>query len=122
MNCNDAKKNADEKLAKMGYEHPSTAKYCSTPQYMSYSVTDEQKKREKPGEYVSQTNYDPYATFDSNGENTARKIDICPKCEQKAMCECSCELQDMMCASGHIWYTKNNKVVLGDPHEGEDDD
>jgi len=119
MNPEEARKNLDANLSKMGYVHPTDADSSRQPQYMSYAVTEEQKKKQQYGDYVSQKPFDPYATFDNQTSDTHR-TDICPVCESKAMYSCSCSLQDVMCAKGHIWYVlKSGKVKVGDPHENE---
>lgn len=122
MNPEEARKNLDAKLSQMGYVHPAEAASSRQPQYMSYSVTEEQKKKEQYGDYISQKPFDPYATFDTENppKNETQKTDICPMCDKKAMYSCSCSLQDMMCAKGHIWFVlKNGTIKIGDPHEDE---
>lgn len=122
MNPEEARKNLDATLAKMGYQHPEETVNSRQPQYMSYSVTEDQKKQDKYGDYISQKPYDPYATF--NTEEVLRetqRTNTCPVCENKALYSCSCSLQDMMCGKGHIWFVlKNGTIKTGDPHENED--
>lgn len=121
MNPKEAKEKLDTKLAQMGYVHPTQSDNSRQPQYMSYSVTEEQKKKDQYGDYISQKSFDPYATFDSEEiKKEIQSTNICPVCENKAMYSCSCSLQDMMCAYGHIWFVlKNGKISIRDPHENE---
>lgn len=120
MDPENARRGLDAKLAEKGYVHPESSNWSKQPQYMSYSYTDEQKKKSDMGEYgSSSTNYDPYSTFNSEiNTSESQRNNICPFCDQKAMYECNCDLNDMMCAKGHIWYiTKKGEIQLGDPHK-----
>lgn len=121
MNPDDAKKKIDAQLAKMGYVHPTEGNSSRQPQYMGYSVSDDQKALGM-GEYLAPKPYDPYAVFnaENSGANTDH-TDICPLCDEKAMYSCSCPFLDMMCKQGHIWFVqKNGTVKIGDPHEDEE--
>jgi hypothetical protein len=119
MNPEEAQKKLDEQLAKMGYVHPTDASNSRQPQYMAYSVTDDQKNHGM-GEYQSNKPYDPYATFNSENTSDTQHTDICPVCDKKAMYSCNCSSGDMMCKEGHIWFVLQNGLVkIGDPHENE---
>jgi hypothetical protein len=123
MNPDEAMKKLDAQLAKMGYVHPTEADSSRQPQYMAYSVTDDQKTSGM-GEYKSHKPYYPYATF--NAEETVsdtQRTDICPLCDLKALYSCSCSLSDMMCKQGHIWFVlKNGTVKIGDPHKDDEEE
>lgn len=107
MNDEQLRKNINEKLSKMGYEHPSVADNSRNPQYMGYNT-----------DYFSQS-YEPYSKVNETIQTeTSVTVDRCPMCEGKALYACDCDFRDMMCDSGHIWYVlKNGTIGLGDPHE-----
>jgi hypothetical protein len=104
MSNNDEK--SRENLKIVGYEHPTdTNSFTNT-----YKVYSEDSK----DVYVSQTQ-DTYAKFDNNSSS---RINICTKCEHKALYVCPCPIGEMMCKNNHMWYTtKQGIIVFEDPHQ-----
>lgn len=92
-------------------------------------------KYSHPEEIVPVTNRNPYSSYNekegnyefvsSNTYSTfssepVKKITrpVCPDCDTPAIFECSCNLKDMECKNGHIWYIDvKGKVIKGDPHD-----
>jgi hypothetical protein len=118
MNPEEARKNLDDQLSKMGYIHPENGDDSRFSKYMSYSVSEEQKKNNGYGDYVSQSTLDPYATFNEK-VNVGSNQYLCPECSLPAVYECDCTYYDVMCKNLHVWYTKDGKLISGDPHADE---
>ena len=106
----------EAKLAEKGYEYsdePYGGGNNANP-YKSVSETDTDT-------YMSQKQ-DIYAKYD---ENSAEKpqMRICPTCELPAMYVCNCEKAEVMCKNRHAWwFKKDGTLVLGDPHEDDEED
>lgn len=114
MDINQARAEAERKMASVGYVHPTTSVCPSTaPQYKSYSK-DNDNCYKKSAPLLNQ-----YSNIKSNSKPTIN-ISVCPTCNEPATYMCDCELADNMCKNGHVWYvTENGKIVAGDPHENE---
>jgi predicted RNA-binding Zn-ribbon protein involved in translation (DUF1610 family) len=94
-------------LASKGYAHPQEAKPISNNNpYSSFSNN----------EYLHDIGTSPYSTFDNL--DTQSNTRECPSCGTEALYRCNCDLHEMECKNGHIWYfDKSGKLEKSDPHK-----
>jgi len=117
MNSEEIRKKFEKKVSDIPY--PSEPILSRDPQYMSYSFTEEQKKNQEFGDYISQKSFYPYESYDTTEiKNEIQQTNICPRCDEKSEYSCNCTLHDMMCKNGHFWYvSKTGHIILEDPHQ-----
>jgi hypothetical protein len=112
---NNLRDKLEKKLAEKGYEYsdePYQNNYGTNP-YKSVSDND-------TSSYMS-PKQDIYAKYDENNEEKP-VLKTCPVCELPALYVCNCEKAEVMCKNKHAWwFKKDGSLVLGDPHEEEDD-
>ena len=105
----------ENKLTEKGYKYDDTS-YKKKDNINVYKTYTESEK--DPYVYEQQ---DVYAKYEEKSFEKPQ-IRICPKCETPAMYVCNCEKAEVMCKNHHIWWFQHDgTLVLGDPHENEED-
>jgi hypothetical protein len=107
MNINQLRNNLDAKLSEFGYVHPSSSN-SGNPDYKVYD--------DKHDDVYRSQQTTTYATFNANGEDNIQNGLNCPVCNGPRLYACKCVLGDVMCKKHHIWYVKDGKVIVENPH------
>lgn len=90
-----------------GYVHPEK-KSASVSTYRVFSGN----------EYNVNPTSNVYSRMDDY-KSTDSLTNWCPVCHKKAIYSCTCEDHDMLCPDNHVWYLKNDQIVIGDPHDSD---
>jgi len=116
MDDNEVQK-ARSNLNISGYEHPDKISSSSLKDryYKTYNseLTHIQTQATPDNVYNTNKHNQKYASLSLKID---KDIDNCPTCGEKAAYECDCTDYCKECKKGHIWYKKEGKTILGDPH------
>jgi hypothetical protein len=113
------RQSAEIALSNMGYKHPDNN--TTKSEYKKY-IGDNKNP------YTSCLENNDYKTkilaYETNTKDnkisknsSVDRFGKCPVCFERAEFRCTCkEFREVRCKNNHYWFMKNDKIIVGDPH------